>query len=91
MTEQTAGNASGYAVEFERIGRTRGLPVQHFAAVNGDDLAEQVWRFARRHLGSRWFDVTVDLEAMNGFIEFGRFGRFTIAEEHSGSQETDRG
>lgn len=69
-----------YSVEFERIGRRRDVPDNIFTVVDADDLAQQVWRFAGRYLGSRWYDVTVDLDAMTGSIEAGRFGRFFLRE-----------
>jgi hypothetical protein len=69
-----------YAVTFERIGRRRDLPVEQFNVVDAEDLAGKVWKFARWHLGSRDYVVTVDLEQMRGWIEGGRFGAFTIAE-----------
>jgi hypothetical protein len=70
---------STYAVEFERIGRTHGLSAT-FHAADGDELAEQVYRFARRYLGSRWFVVGLDLDEGTGSIEAGRSGRFTFHE-----------
>ncbi|MCA1572766.1 MAG: hypothetical protein LC798_21230 [Chloroflexi bacterium] len=66
-----------YRLLFERIGRNRDLETTVDAG-DADALAEAVWRFARGRLGSRSFEVTVDLEAMKGSIEYGRFGTFTI-------------
>jgi hypothetical protein len=67
-----------YRLTFERIGRTFRGEVREFTARDADDLAEQVWRLARKNLSSRWFEVAADLESMTGTIEAGRFGRFTI-------------
>lgn len=67
-----------YVVTFERIGRRRDLPPITVEGADGDEIAEAVWRFANRHLGSKMFDVYVDLEAMRGTIEQGRFGAFTL-------------
>jgi hypothetical protein len=71
-----------YVVSFERIGRHHDLTLE-CEAVDADDLAEQVFRFAGRHLGSRDYVVSVDLDADattgKGSIDGGRFGRFTVA------------
>lgn len=72
--------ATAYRVEFERVGRRRDIAPQTFTAANPDDLAEQVWRFVGRYLGSRAYDVFVEIEDGRGSIEAGRFGTFTIAE-----------
>lgn len=64
---------------FDRIGRNHYVPP---LAVTGtpDEIAEQVFRYARRYLGSKWYEVTVDLETMTGAIEYGRFGSFMLQE-----------
>jgi hypothetical protein len=68
-----------YHVVFERIGRNaRGLAMD-FEANDADDLAEVIYRFAGSHLGSKDYVVLVDLEAGNGSIGAGRFGRFSVA------------
>lgn len=69
-----------YSVEFERIGcDCRGL-VKEFEARTADDLSEAIHGFAKKHIVSKWFDVFVDLEAKAGYIEGGRFGKFTFTE-----------
>lgn len=75
---------SVYVCAFERVGRNRSvpdLPVETATDYPGDEIAEAVYRYSRRFLGSKWFDVTVDLEAGTGSIEAGRFGRFSVAVE----------
>lgn len=67
-----------YHVVFERIGRRHDL-TSDFEAADADDLADVIYRFARKHLASRDFMVLVDLEKNTGSIEAGRFGTFTIS------------
>jgi hypothetical protein len=70
-----------YRVTFEdngRIGRTRGNGDLVITARDANDVADQVYRHVKNKLASRWFEVTVDLEAQRGSIECGRFGRFTV-------------
>ena len=70
---------TAYRCTFPRIGRSsNGSFVETFTAADADDLAEQVFRFAKRKLASRMFVVSVDLERMVGSIEYDRFGTFTI-------------
>lgn len=68
-------------VHFERVGRTHDLDAE-FEVSSLDDLAEQIFRFSRKHLGSRWFGVSLGVDADettgDGCIEAGRFGRFTF-------------
>lgn len=66
--------------EFERIGRNRSVAPLEVECTDADELAEHVWRYARQNLGSRFFDVIVNLEEGRGSIEMGRFGTFTVTE-----------
>lgn len=69
---------SDYTVTFARIGRSHGPFAETFSATSADDLAEQVFQYSRSKLGSKMFEVSVDLDGMVGSIEYGRFGTFTI-------------
>ena len=74
-----------YVATFDRIGRKHGvspLPVSGTA----DDIAEQVWRYARTKVGSRDVEVAVNLEEMRGVIICGvrQGGSFTLAESAEG-------
>ncbi|MFI6160360.1 hypothetical protein ACIA59_10470 [Micromonospora haikouensis] len=73
--------ATRYRVEFARIGRKHDV-APFGPVVSGPDhaerIAEEVHRYAGRHLSSRFFDVSVDLDAEQGWIEGGRFGSFTV-------------
>lgn len=66
-------------VRFERIGRNRNVPDMPISGdpTNLDNVAAQAFDHARKHLGSKWFDVTVD-EAGTVLIEYGRFGRGVV-------------
>lgn len=72
-------------VKFERIGRTGTTPeaaltvhVPANLATDADRVAEVLYRHCRRHLASRWFDITVDLDGGEVLIEGGRFGKGKI-------------
>lgn len=69
---------SAYIVEFERIGRSHDVPPLTTTAESAAHLAEQVYDYARRFLGSKGYTVVVDLDEMSGSIEAGRFGAFTV-------------
>jgi hypothetical protein len=60
-----------YRVTFARIGRNHDVPALVTTAVDADDLAEQVFRYARPRLGSRDVDVTVDFDKAKGTIYAG--------------------
>lgn len=66
-----------YMVDFERIGPHR-IGQVTYTANSADELAEQVYHFAQKHLASSNFEVQVDLEGGRGWIEHGRFGKFAI-------------
>lgn len=68
-----------YSVTFDRIGRNCRNAKENFEANTADDLAEAIFKYSKKHLGSKEFDVLVDLDTMTGSIEYGRFGEFTIA------------
>ena len=69
---------SDYTVTFERVGRRHDVPPLEVAG-DPDEIAEQVYRYARRFLGSKDVFVSVDLEQMTGSINAARFGTFTLA------------
>lgn len=73
---------STYLVTFERIGRNRN-PAELWATVaNPQDLAAQVYRHARPHLGSKDVEVLVNFETGSGVIMCGARvgGSFALAE-----------
>lgn len=67
-----------YRVNFTRLGRNHNPQPLECAAADADELAEQVFKHAKKSLASSWFEVVVDLETMKGSIEYGRFGEFTV-------------
>lgn len=79
----TTTECNTYRVKFERIGRTHYVQPQVFQAKDADDLAEQVYRYARSYLRSRDVEVVVNLEESRGsiFVGVNSGGRFTI--EHA--------
>jgi hypothetical protein len=68
-----------YRVTWERIGRTHDVPDLDITTEDPDEIAEQIWRYARRYLGSRWYMCDVDLTTGAVHIGGGRFGQGTIA------------
>lgn len=74
-----------YRVSFQdnRIGRHHDVEPLTAGANDADDLAKQIYDYARPRLGSRDVEVAVDLEQMNGVILCGfRPGaRFTIEQQ----------
>lgn len=78
---------SDLIVKFERIGRSGTTPeaalTVHVPANFADDeqrVAEYLYVHCKRHLASREFSISVDLEDGEVRIEGGRFGRGTILE-----------
>lgn len=69
-----------FRVTFERIGTHHNVPPLETTAWDAQDLVQQIYPIARRNLNSKWFDVTVNLETMKGYVECGRFGTFTIED-----------
>lgn len=69
-----------YRITFDRIGRNHSVVPIVEEASDAEELAEKVYRFAKRGLASRFPDVVVDLDEMTGFISTGAHiaGRFTI-------------
>ena len=59
-----------YVAKFDRISRNHDVPA---LAVSGDadDIAEQIWRYARPKCASRDIDVSVDLDKMQATIYAG--------------------
>lgn len=74
-----------YRVDFKRIGRNHNVPSVQAAVSNADSLAAVIYGHARSYLMSSDFTVDVDLEAMKGLIDGGRFGTFTITELVAGA------
>lgn len=76
-------------VKFERIGRRRDVPLLRTPDDHPDLVAEAVWRYAGKYLGSRDYDVDVKLptdEAAGAVsIGWGRFGVGTITRESDDS------
>lgn len=67
-----------YRVTFDRIGRNHNPPLLETEAKDADDLAYAVHRHARPHLGSRDYEVDVNLETNRVSIERGRFGSGSV-------------
>lgn len=62
-------------ITFERIGRHHSVePLEVDNQLDADQVAEKVWRYARRFLASRDFEVNVDLASGLVSIGWGRFG-----------------
>ena len=74
-----------YTISFERVGRNHDVPNLVTGTADAQVIAEEVYRIARRHCGSRDLEVAVDLEAMKGNIYAGMHnaGTFTITEDHA--------
>jgi hypothetical protein len=62
--------AGGYFANFDRIGRNHEVAPLEVTG-SADDIAEQVYRYARRFLASRDVEVQCDLEEMRGIIFWG--------------------
>ena len=69
----------GYHIEFERVGRTRGV-IMGVTKTTPGEIAEEVHGLARRFLLSRHYEVQVDLDAGTVKIDGGRYGEGTIRE-----------
>lgn len=69
-----------YLVEFERIGRNRGVRPMTFAVDGEADLSRSLRAVARQHLRSTDFDVMLDMEAGTGWFACGMHsgGNFSI-------------
>jgi len=72
-------------VKFERIGRTGTTPeaaltvhVPENLADDPDKVAQLLWTHCRRHLLSRDFQVSVDLDDMTVSLDGGRYGKGKI-------------
>lgn len=72
-----------YKVTFERVGRYRDLPPLTVRAKDGDDLAEQIYKYVRPSLRSRDVEIVVDPETGEGMIVCGvqNGGTFTVVAE----------
>jgi hypothetical protein len=65
----TAPNAElAYRVTFARIGRSHDVPPLEVDARDAETLGAAIYKYGRKHLGSRYVDVEVDME--NGRGEF---------------------
>lgn len=77
--------SASYAVAFERIGRHHNVEPMMFEDVTEpEELAALIHQRVRPHLGSKFYEVIVDLEEMEGRILAGGWrsaGTFTIKEE----------
>ncbi|MEU4234147.1 hypothetical protein AB0F17_58575 [Nonomuraea sp. NPDC026600] len=71
---------SQYRITYERIGRHHNVPPLSVAAAGSGQLTTLIEVDARKYLLSPWFEVHVDLAAMNGWIISGLHvsGRFAI-------------
>lgn len=74
-----------YRITYERVGRRGGRngspppPALTMWGLDADDLAERIHGDVRQYLGSRFYDVSVDLEQMRGWIvTTSTAGTFTI-------------
>lgn len=78
-----------YKVSFDRLGRGSGpfdatfdVPKMSHAEDTAEQLADAIWRFAKKRLVSRMFTVAVNLdpEGRTGrvSVEAGRFGSGTV-------------
>lgn len=67
-----------YTVEFERVGRNHDVPPLTVEADDADEIAYHIYTYARRFLASRDVEVVVNLDALRGSINYGRFGTFTL-------------
>lgn len=83
-----------YRVTYERVGRRGGRggstppPALTVWALDEADLEEQIHRDVRQYLGSKFYDVLVDLDKLRGSIVTGSLaGRFTI--ERLASSDTE--
>jgi len=79
------GTTDHWQIQFERVGRNSAVfPLnvlkQSTLEADAEHIAEAVHAAAKPHLRSPWFDVIVDMETMEGWIDGGRFGKFTIVE-----------
>src|SRR5205085_9114624 len=67
-----------YRCQFERIGRNRDVPPLDVESDDAAEIAYNVYTYSRRFLTSNDVFVTVDLDALRGWINAGRFGTFTL-------------
>lgn len=84
---------TAYRVVFDRIGRNHNVPpLEGAAAVDGNELAELIYRYARPHLRSRDVEVWLNLHTMDGAIYCGvrLGGRFTISTAESRRSDVRR-
>ena len=72
-----------YRVHFDRVGRNHNVADLVVEAENADRIAEEVFHEVGKHLRSKSYEVTLHLESGigKGFVDYGRFGNFTITEE----------
>ena len=68
-------------VTFARIGRHRDVPpLELESPLTREALEDRIWEYARKHLGSQFFDVSANPNTGRGSIGQGRFGTFTVQE-----------
>lgn len=70
-----------YTVTFERVGRNHDVPPLEVESDNADEIAFNIYTYARKFLASRDVEVIVNLDELRGSINYGRFGTFTLAEK----------
>lgn len=83
MTAPTPNAALAYRVTFERIGRNHSVSPLDVEAAEADELAERIYQYGKRFLGSREVEVIVDMEVGTGWFSCGgrNGGRFTFVED----------
>lgn len=71
-----------WTVHFDRVGRNHNVADLVYTSHGADELAEQIYRHARPHLGSRDMEVLVDLYAKAGWISCAmrNGGNFTLTK-----------
>jgi len=61
---------TSYLATFDRIGRNHVVPPLNVAG-DAQDIAEQIYRYAKPRLASRDVEVLIDLDKMEGAIVVG--------------------
>lgn len=66
---------------FQRIGRHRDVPpLELESPITREAIEDRIWEYARKFMGSQFFDVSVNPSTGRGSIGQGRFGTFTMQE-----------
>lgn len=69
---------SAYNCIFERVGRNHNVPTLYVEGSDPDEIAYHVYGYARKYLASNDVEVSVNLDTLRGFINYGRFGTFEL-------------